>query len=87
MLGNLFGILHIWDKEPENRLIDTTKPVLENGVDAFHEKMWDESDIAPTDVLGLPPEDRTKSWEGPHKTWMHNMSFAMKYQGETIVVQ
>lgn len=65
MLGDLFGILHIWDKEPENRLIDTTKPVLENGVDAFHEKMWDDSDIAPTDVLGLPPDDRTKSWEGP----------------------
>lgn len=66
MLQDLFGVLHIFDKEPPNRLIDTTKPVLENGVDGFHEKMWDDTDISSTgDVLGLPPEDRTKSWEGP----------------------
>jgi len=64
MLGDLFGVLHIWDKEPENRLIDTCKPVLENGISAFHEKVWDETDESDSDIISLP-EDRTKSWEGP----------------------
>ena len=66
MLGDLFGVLHIWGREPENRLIDTTRPVLENGVFAFHEKIWDESDVVSQDeAMYLPPADRTKSWEGP----------------------
>lgn len=68
MLGDMFGVLHIWDKEPENRLIDTTRPVLENGVFGFHEKIWDDEDIVTSDEnenIYLPPSDRTKSWEGP----------------------
>jgi putative hydrolase of the HAD superfamily len=66
MLGDLFGVLHIWGREPENRLIDTTRPVLENGVFGFHEKIWDDSDVVSQDeTIYLPPADRTKSWEGP----------------------
>jgi FMN phosphatase YigB (HAD superfamily) len=67
MLGDLFGVLHIWGREPENRLIDTTRPVLENGIFAFHEKIWDDSDVPAQDEesMYLPPADRTKSWEGP----------------------
>lgn len=72
MMGNLFGVLHVWDREPENRLIDTTVPVYENGVFGFHEKIWDDteeddttSDEDKKDAMYLPPSDRTKSWEGP----------------------
>lgn len=68
MLGDLFGVLHIWERQPENRLIDTTRPALENGVFGFHEKDWDESDKVYKDKpYFLPPNDRSKSWDGPER--------------------
>jgi putative hydrolase of the HAD superfamily len=68
MFGDMFGVLHVWDRDPENRLIDTTRPVLENGVFGFHEKIWDDVDeqtSSEDEAIYLPPSDRTKSWEGP----------------------
>jgi len=67
MMGNLFGVLHVWDKEPENRLIVTTRPVLENGVFGFHEKVWEDSDIEEDENIYLQASDRRKSWEGPER--------------------
>lgn len=68
MLRDLFAVLHIWKKEPENRLIDTTQPVLENGIFGFHEKDWNRSHkVEKDDPYFLPQTNILKSWDGPER--------------------
>merc|ERR1739848_770846 len=68
MLRDLFGVLHIWRIEPENRLIDTTQPVLENGIFGFHENDWKRSHkVEKDDPYFLPQTNILKSWDGPER--------------------
>lgn len=64
---DLFGVLRMYGREPEDRLIVTTRPIMEEGNYGFHQKTWTEDipdAIAPQTPYALPSTEK-KSWEGP----------------------
>lgn len=66
-IGDLFGVLKMYDREPENRIIVTTRPIMEDGNFGFHQKTWTDEiveDIVPKTPYALPSTEK-KSWEGP----------------------
>mmetsp|Transcript_13092 Transcript_13092/g.16530 ORF Transcript_13092/g.16530 Transcript_13092/m.16530 type:complete len:412 (-) Transcript_13092:207-1442(-) len=67
MVGDLFGVLKMFGREPENRIIVTTRPILEEGNFGFHQKTWTEDideNVGPRTPYALPDTEK-KSWEGP----------------------
>lgn len=65
MLGDLYGVLHMYGLEPEYRLIQTTRNIDERGNFMDHQKVWslpgDKSTESEVQELPAAP----KSWEGP----------------------
>ncbi|GMH91445.1 hypothetical protein TL16_g12062 [Triparma laevis f. inornata] len=39
--GDLFGFLNVFGREPETRVVPTTKPIMENGNDGMQTWDWD----------------------------------------------